>query len=85
MSEQLTEQPTEKLRQDISSALEDSDDQAITQKLEDINVAKIADILDSTPSSQREFLWPNIADEHLGAVRHAGSVPRADGQKSPLS
>lgn len=68
MSEQLTEQQTEQLRQDISTALDESDNQTVAETLEEINVAQIADILDSTPPAQRELLWPNISHQHLGAV-----------------
>lgn len=68
MSEQLTEQQTEQLRQDISTALDESDNQAVAETLEEINVAQIADILDSTPPAQRELLWPNISHQYLGAV-----------------
>jgi magnesium transporter len=64
MSEQITEQ----LRQEISTALEKSDTQAISKILEQINVAQIADILDSTPPAQRELIWPLVYQENLGPV-----------------
>ncbi|MBC8210919.1 MAG: magnesium transporter [Gammaproteobacteria bacterium] len=59
---------TENLRQDISSALEQSDSSAIAQILDRINIAQIADILDSTPSSQREQIWPQVYPFNLGPV-----------------
>ncbi len=64
MSEQITEQ----LRQEISTALEKSDTQAISDILDKINVAQIADILDSTPPAQRELIWPLVYKENLGPV-----------------
>ncbi len=64
MSEQITEQ----IRQEISSALEQSDTPGIVAILDKINVAQIADILDSTPSAQRELIWPQIYHKNLGAV-----------------
>ncbi len=64
MSEQITEQ----LRQEISSALERSDTQAISDILEQINVAQIADILDSTPPAQRDLIWPLVYQKNLGPV-----------------
>ena len=68
MPEQLNDPPTEQLRQDISTAIEEADSQTITETLEEVNVAQIADILDSTPPAQRQLLWPNIDPENLGAV-----------------
>ncbi len=68
MSEQSSEQLTEQLRQDISLALEASDTQAIAQLLEEINVAQIADVLESIPSSQRELIWPLVYRENIGPV-----------------
>jgi len=59
---------TENLRQDISSALEQSDSSAIAQILDRINIAQIADILDSTPSAQRELIWPQVYPFNLGPV-----------------
>ncbi len=64
MSEQITEQ----LRQEISTALEKSDTQAISDILDKINVAQIADILDSTPPAQRELIWPLVFQQNLGPV-----------------
>ncbi|MDJ0881749.1 MAG: magnesium transporter [Gammaproteobacteria bacterium] len=64
MSEQITEQ----LRQDISSALEQSDRLAIAEILEEIDVAQIADLLESIPPSQRDLVWPLIYPENLGQV-----------------
>lgn len=64
MSEQITEQ----LRQEISSALENSDSQAISDILDQINVAQIADILDSTPPAKRELIWPLVYQDNLGPV-----------------
>ena len=64
MSEQITEQ----LRQDISIALDQSDTDAISEILEEVNAAQIADILDSTPPAQRNLIWPQIYPENLGPV-----------------
>ncbi len=64
MSEKITEQ----LRQDISSALEQSDRLAIAEILEEIDVAQIADLLESIPPSQRDLVWPLIYPENLGQV-----------------
>ncbi len=64
----MSEKITEELRQDISSALEQSDRLAIAQILEEIDVAQIADLLESIPSSQRELVWPLIYPENLGLV-----------------
>lgn len=68
MSEQLSEQLTEQLRQDISTALEESDTQVIAHLLEEINVAQIADVLESTPPAQRNLIWPHVFKQNLGAV-----------------
>lgn len=59
---------TEKIRQAIANALEHSDASAIAEIFETINIAQIADILDSTPASQRELIWPQIYPKNLGAV-----------------
>ena len=64
MSEQITEQ----LRQDISTALDQSDSEVISEILDEVNAAQIADILDSTPSAQRELIWPQVYPENLGPV-----------------
>ena len=68
MSEQLSEQQTEQLRQDISTAVEESDIDAINSALQHIGVAQIADILDSTPPAQRELIWPQIDETELGPI-----------------
>ncbi|MCK4709024.1 MAG: magnesium transporter, partial [Gammaproteobacteria bacterium] len=59
---------TEHIRQAISDALEQSDTPAIAKILEGINIAQIADILDSIPATQRELIWPQILQKNLGAV-----------------
>ncbi len=64
MSEQITEQ----LRQNISTALEQSDSSAIADILNQIDVAQIADVLDSTPSAQRDLIWPHVFQKNLGPV-----------------
>lgn len=64
MSEQITEQ----IRQEISFALEQSDTPAIASILDKINVAQIADILDSSPAAQRELIWPQVYQHNLGPV-----------------
>lgn len=64
MSEQLTEQ----LRQDITTALDLSDRKGIASILDEIDVAQIADVLESIPSSQRDLIWPLILEENLGPV-----------------
>jgi len=64
MSEQITEQ----LRQEISTALEQSDTQTIAQILAQTDVAQIADILESTPAAQRELIWPLVFQNNLGPV-----------------
>jgi len=64
MSEQITEQ----LRQTISTALEQSNSSAIAEILNQIDVAQIADVLDSTPSAQRDLIWPHVFQNNLGAV-----------------
>jgi magnesium transporter len=64
MSEVITEQ----LRQDVATALEASDTQAIAEILDEISVAQIADLLESIPSSQRELIWPLVFPMNLGLV-----------------
>jgi magnesium transporter len=68
MPEQASEQLTEQLRQDIATALEASDTDAIARALEEINVAQIGDVLESIPSAQRDLIWPLIYAQNLGAV-----------------
>lgn len=64
MSEPITEQ----LRQDIAVALEQSDGYAVAGILDEIDVSQIADILESTPSSQRELIWNEVFEHNLGLV-----------------
>ncbi len=64
----MTELETEQLRQDISTSLEQSDNEAIASTLDEISNAQVADILESTPSAQRDQIWPLIPTPDLGQV-----------------
>ena len=64
----MSEAETEQLRQDISVSLEQADSEAVASTLEEISNAQVADILESTPSAQRELIWPLIAKPDLGQV-----------------
>ncbi len=64
----MTEPEAEQLRQDISTSLEQSDNEAIASTLDEISNAQVADILESTPSAQRDQIWPLIPTPDLGQV-----------------
>jgi magnesium transporter len=64
----MIEDNIERLRQDISAALEAGDDDLVSEILDSINVAEISSLLDSMPSQQRDLLWPKIEPAYLGAV-----------------
>jgi magnesium transporter len=64
----MIEDNIERLRQDISAALEAGDDDLVSEILDNINVAEISSLLDSMPSQQRDLLWPKIEPAYLGAV-----------------
>jgi magnesium transporter len=64
----MIEDNIERLRQDISAALEDGDNDLVSEILDSINVAEISSLLDSMPSQQRDLLWPKIEPACLGAV-----------------
>lgn len=64
----MSEPITEKLRREIAYALEQSDSTSISRLLDETNVAQIADILESSPSTQRELIWPLVFNKNLGAV-----------------
>ncbi len=68
MSDQLIEQLTEQLRQDISTALDESDTLSIARLLAVIDIAQTADVLESIPPSQRDQIWPHVSKHNLGAV-----------------
>ncbi len=64
----MTEPEAEQLRHDISTSLEQSDNEAIASTLDEISNAQVADILESTPSAQRDQIWPLIPTPDLGQV-----------------
>ena len=64
----MIEDNIERLRQDISAALEDGDNDLVSEILDSINVAEISSLLDSMPSQQRDLLWSKIDPACLGAV-----------------
>ena len=64
----MIEDNVERLRQDISAALEVGDNDLVSEILDSINVAEISSLLDSMPSQQRDLLWPKIEPACLGAV-----------------
>ncbi len=68
MSDQLIEQLTEQLRQDISTALDESDTLSIARLLAVIDIAQTADVLESIPPTQRDQIWPHVSKQNLGAV-----------------
>ncbi len=68
MSDQLIEQLTEQLRQDISTALDESDTLSIARLLAVIDIAQTADVLESIPPTQRDQIWPHVSKHNLGAV-----------------
>ena len=64
----MIEDNIERLRQDVSAALEADNNDAIGEILGDINVAEISGLLDSLPTHARDLLWPLIDPFLLGAV-----------------
>jgi magnesium transporter len=64
----MIEDDIERLRQDVSAALETDNSEAILEILQDIKIAEISSLLDSLPSQQRDQLWPQIDPLYLGAV-----------------
>ncbi len=64
----MIEDNIERLRQDVSAALEADNNDAIVEILGDINVAEISSLLDSLPTQARDLLWPLIDPFLLGAV-----------------
>jgi magnesium transporter len=64
----MIEDNIERLRQDVSAALEADNNDAIQEILDSINVAEISSLLDSLPSQQRDLLWPLIDLFSLGAI-----------------
>jgi magnesium transporter len=64
----MIEDNIERLRQDVSEALEADNTDAIVEILGDINVAEISSLLDSLPTQARDLLWPLIDPFLLGAV-----------------
>jgi magnesium transporter len=64
----MAEDDIERLRQDLSVALESEDAVEISKILSGIGIAETATLLDSMPSQQREFIWPLLQPEDLGAV-----------------
>ena len=64
----MIEDNIERLRQEISAALDADDNDLVSNILDSINVAEISSLLDSMPSQQRDLLWPKIEPGCLGAV-----------------
>ena len=64
----MIEDNIERLRQDVSAALEADNNEAIVEILGDINVAEISSLLDSLPTQARDLLWPLIDPYLLGTV-----------------
>ena len=64
----MIEDNIERLRQEVSAALESDSDEAISEILQTINIAETSSLLDSLPSQQRDLLWPKIEPFYLGAV-----------------
>ncbi|NNE63666.1 MAG: magnesium transporter [Gammaproteobacteria bacterium] len=64
----MIENDIEQLRQDISLALENQDFASISSSLEQVNIAQIANLLDSLPPQQRELIWPQIDVSLMGQV-----------------
>jgi magnesium transporter len=64
----MIEDSIEQLRQNISLALEDDNDSAITRVIDGIGIAELASLLESLPSQQRDLIWPQIDPILLGGV-----------------
>lgn len=64
----MVEDDSERLRQDISIALDADDSIEISKLLSGIGVAQTALLLDSLPSQQRDSLWPLIEPTEMGEV-----------------
>lgn len=64
----MIEDSIEQLRQNISLALEDDNDSAITRAIDGIGIAELANLLESLPSQQRDLIWPQIDPILLGGV-----------------
>ena len=64
----MIENDIEQLRQDIAQALENQDFASISSTLEQVNIAQIANLLDSLPPQQRELIWPQIDVSLMGQV-----------------
>jgi magnesium transporter len=64
----MIEDNIERLRQEVSAALEADGGEAISEILQTINIAETSSLLDSLPSQQRDLLWPKIEPIYLGAV-----------------
>ena len=64
----MIEDNIEQLRQNISFALEDDNDSAITRVIDGIGIAELANLLESLPSHQRDLIWPLIDPILLGGV-----------------
>jgi len=64
----MIEDDIEKLRQELSLALDADDNVEIAKILSGVSEAEIALLLDSLPSQQRDAIWPLIEPADLGAV-----------------
>lgn len=58
----------EQLRQEITTALEQSDRAVIRELLQATNVAQVADLLESLPPAQRDLIWPEVTLQKYGHV-----------------
>ena len=56
----MIEDNIEQLRQNVSLALEDNSESAITRVIDGIGIAELANLLESLPSQQRDLIWPKI-------------------------
>ncbi|MCP4430831.1 MAG: magnesium transporter [Gammaproteobacteria bacterium] len=64
----MIENDIEQLRQDISQALENDDLVSISSSLGLVNIAQIANLLESLPPQQRDQIWPQIDPGLMGQV-----------------
>ena len=64
----MIEDNIEQLRQNVSLALEDNSESAITRVIDGIGIAELANLLESLPSQQRDLIWPKINPTLLGGV-----------------
>ena len=64
----MIENDIEQLRLQVSSAIEDEEQDVVVALLEDSSPTDTALLLDSLPALQRDIVWPLIPDDQLGPV-----------------